>query len=460
MYTRISAFLKEAITFKQTTDEDSFVLNALDGSRVVGTARCEVYDEYMLEYFCSDYMDYDDFMREIGSPDKALYLEHLKVEEEYQGSHIATSLMDRVKKLATKKGCPCIVINASPMDGRDVRQLASMYRHWGFEEYKMDVKNCIMYMKLGGPVTESKSVRTLKTYHGGNLDELFDFSKATSASRYEYGPGLYLTTNYNVAKKYARGNRKLYMVTIEEGTDISDVMLDMTRVTEFVKSNVIKSRQKDYMDRLSKYVIDGRVKARLFNNILLNEKVLQTSKLKDLRQFYIDNGIDYELVDNAFGWGETMVVLFNMNKIVDKRVIRESDIEFKESLPTEFSLNERAEPVRNISDIIDILAEHGIRLSKKQSFYNRANYAIGAEDVEGKSDYLHIPIKVKSQGVIVKNGILQNFYYHTGDEFATTRDIHEFIRAVNGSETHEDYRHDPMVRTSAERRIEGPLEKR
>ena len=31
----------------------------------------------------------------------------------------------------------------------------------------------------------------------------------------------------------------------------------------------------------------------------------------------MDNGIDYLLGPNAFGWHEMMVVIFNLNKIVD-----------------------------------------------------------------------------------------------------------------------------------------------
>jgi hypothetical protein len=41
-----------------------------------------------------------------------------------------------------------------------------------------------------------------------------------------------------------------------------------------------------------------------------------------------------------------------------------------------------------------------------------------------------IPTKVKSQGFITKRGILQNFFYHTGDGFETTKDINKFLSAL------------------------------
>ena len=34
------------------------------------------------------------------------------------------------------------------------------------------------------------------------------------------------------------------------------------------------------------------------------------------------------------------------------------------------------------------------------------------------------------KGFITKRGILQNFFYHTGDGFETTKDINKFLSAL------------------------------
>lgn len=48
---------------------------------------------------------------------------------------------------------------------------------------------------------------------------------------------------------------------------------------------------------------------------------------KGQRKFYIDNNIDYNIVYNPFGWGEKMMVLFNMRKIVNiKRIFPKDKI--------------------------------------------------------------------------------------------------------------------------------------
>ena len=166
--------------------------------------------------------------------------------------------------------------------------------------------------KDGGFINE-----TMDLWHGGNLEEYNDVI-AQKNGRYEYGAGLYLTDHKETAIKYAKGSRKLYLITIEKGVDITDAFLDIEVVNSFINKYVIGNKKKEVKERIGKYVKDGKVKAFLLNNIILNEKAISSTNTNKLRSFYVENGIDYEVVDNAFGWGETMVVLYNMDKIVKK----------------------------------------------------------------------------------------------------------------------------------------------
>lgn len=165
---------------------------------------------------------------------------------------------------------------------------------------------------------------TMNFWHGGNLDS-YDDIIAQKTGRYEYGPGLYATTSYEVVKRYAKGSRKLYLLTIEKGVDIEDAFLDLEKVTEFMNLYVIGSKRKPVMERLSKYIEDGKVPASIFNNLILNHQAIQSTKTKFLRSFLVSNGIDYEMVDNAFGFGEKMIVLYNMNKIINQIQIKPGD---------------------------------------------------------------------------------------------------------------------------------------
>ena len=187
----------------------------------------------------------------------------------------------------------------------------------------------------------------LVLWHGGNLDEAFDETMAHKKGRWEYGPGLYLTTHYDTAKKYAKGSRKLYRITIAQGRDAWDVNLEWESVVGFIKEHCIRSKQKDVTARLERLKKDTNgVKAAWFVASLANNEAIASSKSGIMRKFLVDSGVDYEIVDNAFGWGERMIVLYNMKKIIKKEVVRGSDKIDEFDLPTEFSKDEQAEPVQ------------------------------------------------------------------------------------------------------------------
>jgi hypothetical protein len=165
---------------------------------------------------------------------------------------------------------------------------------------------------------------TMNFWHGGNLDE-YDDVIAQKSGRYEYGPGLYIITKYEVASKYAKGSRKMYLITVEKGVDINDVFFNFDTAKEFVNQYVIKNKRKEVFERMEKFKKEDKIKGFIFNNILINEKAVKPINTQKLRQFYIYNGVDYEIIDNAFGWGEKMMVLYNMKKIVNVIQIKPGD---------------------------------------------------------------------------------------------------------------------------------------
>lgn len=164
-------------------------------------------------------------------------------------------------------------------------------------------------------------------WHGGDLD-VYDDTIAHRKSRVEYGPGLYLTTHYGTAQKYAKGGRKLYMVTVGNGNDMNDIKLPMSAVHEIVNNVVIASKKKLVLERLQRFISGDTVDAMLLNNIIINENAVKAVNMSALRQAYVVNGIDYLIDSNTFGWGEKMMVLFNMKKILQvQRVLPNDTIE-------------------------------------------------------------------------------------------------------------------------------------
>lgn len=186
------------------------------------------------------------------------------------------------------------------------------------------IKKSLRKNLLENIITPPNIPGTMNFWHGGNLDDYSDII-AQKNGRYEYGSGLYLTTHYSTAQKYSKGSRKLYLITIAQGQDITDSFLDINKVQDFIKMYVIGTMKKFIWEKIQKYIENGQIKAYIFNNMILNNKAIKSTATQYLRTFYIDNGIDYEIVDNAYGWREKMLVLYNMKKIVNVIQIKPGD---------------------------------------------------------------------------------------------------------------------------------------
>lgn len=168
---------------------------------------------------------------------------------------------------------------------------------------------------------ENIDANTMHFYHGGNLDTISDYITHRKG-RAEFGAGLYATGNIDVARKYAKGSRKLYEIWIEKGNDIRYCFLDKDKCLDFINSCAIASKRKELKEYLDKLFLNDKIKAFMFNNILLNKECIKSTQLDKLRKFYVDNGIDYEIFSSSFGFLEEMIVLYNMNKIKEVKRIK------------------------------------------------------------------------------------------------------------------------------------------
>jgi hypothetical protein len=218
---------------------------------------------------------------------------------------------------------------------------------------------------------------TMTFWHGGNLDD-YDDVIAQKNGRYEYGAGLYLTTSFDVVSKYTKGSRKLYLITVENGVEISDAIIPEESLKAFIKSYVKSDMRNIVWERMQKYRVENGFKANVFNNIVLNSKAIKPTNTKQLRQFYVDNGIDYEIVDNAFGWGEKMLVLYNMKKIVNTIQIKPGDKFDYQMLNPKKDINEVVagedeENTEMISGIIDLLCQVKDMNNRKQMVIDQIN---------------------------------------------------------------------------------------
>jgi hypothetical protein len=170
-----------------------------------------------------------------------------------------------------------------------------------------------------------KDPNVMHFFHGGDLDEINNDIQQKS-NRQAYGAGLYLTTSYDVVQKYNKGNRKLYLVSVRKGNDLDDKVFPLETVMGFLTTTYSKPKVKQIVEWLNyRPLQNNEVPAYLINNILINHKLL-TPKISNLwKAFLVKNGVDYELTENAFGWNETMMILYNTNLITNIRRIYPKD---------------------------------------------------------------------------------------------------------------------------------------
>lgn len=167
---------------------------------------------------------------------------------------------------------------------------------------------------------------TMQFWHGGNLDsgppKTMGKTRGTASTRFEYGPGLYATTDYSTAVSYAKGSRKLYRLTVRRGQDSRYASIPLEDALQFVTQQVPGPKRKEVAQWLKGLPQEAEgINADSFVNILLNSEAVPASRAPALREFIAGRGIDYTLVPQGRG---LMIVIYNMDVV--EKVERASEL--------------------------------------------------------------------------------------------------------------------------------------
>lgn len=171
----------------------------------------------------------------------------------------------------------------------------------------------------------------LTLWHGGrNLESDYKDIRASASGRWEHGPGLYLTSHYETAFKYAKGGGKTYKVTIDfdPAKSISNVKVKVKDAIAFVKSVAKVAARADIIERIEANASrknSDEVNIEVVSNLLLNSEALAPSKTKILAEWLIDNGVQYG-VTRFGGRDETVVIVFDRSIIKSVKAIPAKDV--------------------------------------------------------------------------------------------------------------------------------------
>lgn len=177
-------------------------------------------------------------------------------------------------------------------------------------------------------------------WHGGRgLEFNYRDIIAHRTGRWEHGPGLYLTTHYETAAKYAKGGGKTYLVTVRQGTDIDSCTVPLEDAVEFVNRYVVGRMKKpviaDLQDNLNRV---GHLNADVIVNLCLNRSALSPASTEYLRKFLIDHGVDYISVNRFGGRDEKLLVVVNPAVVIRVDIVPAKAVtENERILPFTFS---------------------------------------------------------------------------------------------------------------------------
>lgn len=184
---------------------------------------------------------------------------------------------------------------------------------------------------MNNAININQENNTIVLWHGGrDLEHSYMETKESTKGRWEHGPGLYLTTHYETARKYAKGGGKTYKVHIENGVDIRQVNLKLDDVLDFASKYVIKKIRNQFLEDIfnnsKRMKNDNQINAEYFLNLCINHNAVIGKNTIRLNHFLIENGVDYGISERFAGRDETILVLFNLKKINKISAISAKDV--------------------------------------------------------------------------------------------------------------------------------------
>jgi hypothetical protein len=190
----------------------------------------------------------------------------------------------------------------------------------------MDIRKAIFIVESVG------NSGNILMWHGGRIDGSMAVQKP-SKGRYEAGPGIYFTTKYATATKYAKGGGSTYLVEIAPNLRFADeVSLPLDDLIKFLKGLRMKKNKEVIADLEANSARmtarspehEGKVKASVLINLLVNWEAGSGDVGLEVAKYLADNGVDAS-VENQSG-NEQWLVIFNPKVIKSSKKVSAAEV--------------------------------------------------------------------------------------------------------------------------------------
>lgn len=178
-------------------------------------------------------------------------------------------------------------------------------------------------------------------WHGGSRWEGAPEIRPAKRGRAEWGPGVYGTTSYFRASRYAKGGKVVQLVEFAPRLLLGRAAIGLDTLTSFVKQNAPGSKRGDILERLqgaaARNKIEGlallgdgqMVRADVIVNMWVNTDLSSGVRGPKLSQFLVELGIDAACdgASSLDGTPEAWTVVFNPDAITRHEVYATKDVD-------------------------------------------------------------------------------------------------------------------------------------
>lgn len=174
-------------------------------------------------------------------------------------------------------------------------------------------------------------VGTIVLWHGSKRWDGPPRIVESRKGRVEYGPGIYLTTSIDTARKYSKGGGSVMRFEVARDLRwLEDSKIDYHHMLEFLRSRPRLRNRDKIIDDIGRYLSRRRdggfrgddIPAAVLVNLMVNHQAVTGEHGPALAEFYVANGIDAGVDHKG---SEDWVVLFNPKKIVSHRKVPASE---------------------------------------------------------------------------------------------------------------------------------------